>query len=88
VVDPAARAFLETIEYRLAGEGQVEVEVSLTLLGGQRVERKARSGLNVRDELGRLILEAGAFDIRVSAKEITGAELMRLRSIVLTPVRE
>jgi len=57
-------------------------------IGGQRVERKARSGLNVRDELGRLILEAGAFDIRVSAKEITGAELMRLRSIVLTPVRE
>jgi len=38
VVDPAARAFLETIEYRLAGEEQVEVEVSLTLLGGQRVE--------------------------------------------------
>jgi hypothetical protein len=38
VVDPAARAFLETIEYRLAEDEQVEVEVSLTLLGGQGVE--------------------------------------------------
>ena len=32
MVDPAARAFLETIEYRLADGEQVEVEVSLTLL--------------------------------------------------------
>jgi hypothetical protein len=38
MVDPAARAFLETIEYRLADGEQVEVEVSLTLLAGQRVE--------------------------------------------------
>jgi hypothetical protein len=38
VVDPAARAFLETIEYRLADAEQVDVEVSLTLLAGQRVE--------------------------------------------------
>lgn len=36
--DPAARAFLETLEYRLADGEQVEVEVSLTLLGGQGVE--------------------------------------------------
>ena len=38
MVDPAARAFLETIEYRLADAEQVDVEVSLTLLAGQRVE--------------------------------------------------
>jgi hypothetical protein len=38
MVDPAARAFLETIEYRLADGEQVEAEVSLTLLAGQRVE--------------------------------------------------
>ena len=38
MVDPAARAFLETIEYRLADGEQVEVEVSLTLLAGQRVD--------------------------------------------------
>ena len=38
MVDPAARAFLEAIEYRLAEGEQVEVEVSLTLLAGQRVE--------------------------------------------------
>lgn len=38
MVDPAARAFLETIEYRLAEAEQVDVEVSLTLLAGQGVE--------------------------------------------------
>jgi hypothetical protein len=38
VDDPAARAFLETLEYRLADGEQVEVEVSLTLLAGQKVE--------------------------------------------------
>ena len=38
MVDPAARAFLETIEYRLADGEPVEVEVSLTLLAGQRVD--------------------------------------------------
>jgi hypothetical protein len=38
VVDPAARAFLETIEFRLADAEQVDVEVSLTLLAGQRVQ--------------------------------------------------
>jgi hypothetical protein len=38
MVDPAARAFLETIEYRLADGEQVEAEVSLTLLAGQRVD--------------------------------------------------
>jgi hypothetical protein len=38
VVDPAARAFLETLEYRLADGEPVEVEISLTLLAGQGVE--------------------------------------------------
>jgi hypothetical protein len=38
VDDPAARAFLETLEYRLAEGEQVEAEVPLTLLGGQGVE--------------------------------------------------
>ena len=38
MVDPAARAFLETLEYRLADGEPVEVEVSLTLLAGQSVE--------------------------------------------------
>ena len=38
MVDPAARAFLETLEYRLADGEPVEVEVSLTLLAGQGVE--------------------------------------------------
>ena len=34
----AERAFLETLESRLAGGEQVEVEVSLSLLAGQQVE--------------------------------------------------
>ena len=38
MVDPAARAFLETLEYRLADGEPVEVEVSLTLLAGPGVE--------------------------------------------------
>ena len=44
--------------------------------------------LNILDELGRLTPDTGPFDIRVSAKQITGDERLRLCSIVLMPVRE
>ncbi len=57
-------------------------------IGAQSVEKKVRSGNNVRDALGKLTLEPGAFEICVSAKEITGEELLRLRSVILTPVQK
>jgi hypothetical protein len=37
--------------------------------------------------LGRAALEKGPFDIVVAAKEIKGAELMRLRGLELRPSR-
>ncbi|MCX7008147.1 MAG: alpha-L-fucosidase, partial [Kiritimatiellaeota bacterium] len=54
----------------------------------QSVEHKVRSGANLRDALGKLTLEPGAFEIRVTAKEITGDELLRLRALILKPVAE
>jgi alpha-L-fucosidase len=57
-------------------------------LGTQAVEHKVRSGDNVRDALGKVTLEPGAFEIRVTAKEITGEELLRLRALVLKPVSD
>jgi hypothetical protein len=57
-------------------------------VGAQSVEKKVRGGNNVRDALGKLTIEPGAFEICVSAKEITGEELMRLRAVILTPVQK
>lgn len=57
-------------------------------LGPQTVEKAVRAGINVKEALGRVTLEPGAYDLRVSALEIKGEELMRLRSVVLTPVKD
>jgi hypothetical protein len=55
-------------------------------VGAQSVEKKVRSGANLRDTLGKLTLEPGSFEIRVSAQDITGEELLRLRALTLRPV--
>jgi len=62
--------------------------VYVVKLGSQVVEHKVGSGDNVRDALGKLTLEPGAFEIRVTAKEIAGEELLRLRALILKPVAE
>ena len=41
-----------------------------------------------RPTLGRVRLQPGSFEIRVGPTEIKGGELMRLRSITLTPVKD
>jgi hypothetical protein len=55
-------------------------------IGQQTFSRPVRSG-NVSDRLGVVTLAPGSFEICVSAQEITGEELMRLRQITLRPVR-
>lgn len=62
--------------------------VYLVNLGAQTFEKKVRIGINVTERLGRVTLAPGSHDLRVSAKEITGEELLRLRSVALTPVKE
>ncbi len=56
--------------------------------GAQTAEKKVHGGNNVTDPLGTFTLPAGAHEIRVMAKEITGQELFRLRSLILKPVAE
>jgi hypothetical protein len=55
-------------------------------LGNTNLTGKVRSGARIAESLGRVTLEAGRHEIRVSATRITGDELMRLRSLTLTPV--
>jgi len=54
-------------------------------IDSQTLTRKVRIGLNVNEPLGTVTLEPGACTVRVSATDITGEELMRLRSLVLKP---
>lgn len=58
----------------------------LVQAGSQAFTRDVRTGINVNELLGTMTLEPGTFTIRVSAKKITGEELMRLRAIILKPV--
>ena len=46
-----------------------------------------KTGRDVKTALGRVTLTPGRFDIRVKAVKIEGEELLRLRSVILTPVR-
>lgn len=56
-------------------------------LGAQTFTASVRTGLRVNEPLGRVTLAPGHYDFRVSAKEITGEELFRLRQLTLTPVK-
>ena len=55
-------------------------------LGGTELTGVVRVGNQVTELLGRVQLAPGKYEIRVSAKTITGDELMRLRRIELKPV--
>jgi len=56
-------------------------------IGGQTLPGTVKTGREVKTSLGRVNLTPGRFDIRVKAVKIEGEELLRLRSVVLTPVR-
>ncbi len=55
-------------------------------VGGKEFAKPVRQGNAVKEKLGSVTLEPGVHEISVSAKEITGEELFRLRNITLTPV--
>ena len=55
-------------------------------IGGQALAGTVRQGTQLTDTLGTVSLEPGNNELRVSAREISGQELMRLRSLVLRPV--
>ena len=46
-----------------------------------------QQGMNVAVDLGRVVLKPGEFDIKVEAGDITGKELMLLKSLTLLPVQ-
>jgi hypothetical protein len=54
--------------------------------GAQILSGTVKAGDPQIVSLGRVSLESGTFEIKVSAKEISGGELFRLRSLVLKPV--
>jgi len=57
-------------------------------VGGRELSKPVRQGSAVKENLGSVTLEPGTYEIRVSAKEITGEELFRLRNLTLVPVKQ
>jgi len=57
-------------------------------IGDQILKGEVRQqGMNVALDLGRVTLKPGEFDIKVEAGDITGKELMLLKSLTLLPVQ-
>ena len=57
-------------------------------IGDQTLKGEVRQqGMNVAVDLGRVVLRPGEFDIKVEAGDITGKELMLLKSLTLLPVQ-
>ena len=57
-------------------------------VGGRELSKPVRQGSAVKENLGSVTLEPGTYEIRVSAREITGEELFRLRNLTLVPVKQ
>jgi len=57
-------------------------------IGAVQLSGTVRVGNQITDPLGRVELEPGNYEVRVSAGEITGEELMRLRKVTLKPVAD
>jgi alpha-L-fucosidase len=68
-------------EQTFAGTFTVSID-DQTLKGEVR-----QHGMNVAVDLGRVTLKPGQFDIKVEAGDITGKELMLLKSLTLLPVQ-
>jgi len=56
-------------------------------LGDERLTGSVEAGQHRWAKLGRVHFEPGSFEVRVVPSEIHGEELMRLRSVALSPVR-
>jgi hypothetical protein len=70
----------EAVKARKGAAGTYAVTVN-----GQEFIKPVRQGSAVKETLGTVILEPGNHEIRVSAKDITGEELFRLRNVTLKP---
>ena len=70
----------ETVKARKGAAGTYVVTVN-----GQEFIKPVRQGSAVKETLGTVTLEPGNHEIRVSAKDITGEELFRLRNVTLKP---
>lgn len=55
---------------------------------GQEFTNPVRTGNSVKDTLGTITLNPGTYEIRVIAKEITGSELFRPRTLTLKTTRD
>ncbi len=60
----------------------------LVRIGKQELQKTVRQGAGVKESLGKITLEAGSYEIRLAAGEITGQELFRPRKLVLEPVTD
>jgi len=60
--------------------------IYVVTVNGQEFTKAVREGAAITEKLGTVKLEPGSHELRVSAKEITGEELFRLRNVVLKPV--
>ena len=56
-------------------------------IGPQTFTASVKTGLRVKETLGRVTLPAGNHEIRISATEITGEELFRVRQITIKSVQ-
>jgi len=56
-------------------------------IGPREFAKEVRQGKDITDTLGRVTLPPGVFEISVTAREITGEELMRLRKLMLKPLK-
>jgi hypothetical protein len=54
--------------------------------GGRKLSAEVKAGKEIEQKLGRIGLEAGTSLIQVAPDQIAGSELMRLRTLTLTPV--
>lgn len=70
----------EAVKARKGAAGTYVVTVN-----GQEFIKPVRQGSAVKETLGTVTLEPGNHEIRVSAKDITGEELFRLRNVTLKP---
>ena len=69
------------------GQAQSAGSTFVVRIGTHELSGKVQTGPGQAVSLGRVSMEPGIFSIQVIPKEIQGTELMRLRSLTLTPIR-
>jgi hypothetical protein len=87
---PAAdKAKIETDGGPIAAKSQQSFGGSFSvLIGNQTLQGEvSQTGMNVALDLGQIALDPGTYDIAIKADEITGKELMLLKSLTLTPTQ-